>query len=575
MGQRLALIVGSSEYQDTTLARLKKSEADVESLAEILKNPEIGDFEEVITLINDPSYVVRLEIARFFAQKRRDDLLLLYFSGHGVKDDLGRLYLALKDTQHNLLSATAVSAASISDEMDRCRSQRLVLILDCCHSGAFAQGIKGATQVSVGTGEAFRGNGYGRVVLSATDSTQYAWEGDEVIGEAENSVYTHYLIQGLRTGEADTNSDGEITTDELHNYVYEQVVQKTPKQTPVKSSHNEQRDIIIARNPDLRPADLPLGVRHAIESDFFQERQSAVIELAKLLGGGHRGLALAAQQALENMAQHDDSRRISNLAHETLQAYHETMSSTQQPATDLPGMERESASQGARAEQPVVAAEPTQLTDKLQRQIQEERRLEEERKQELIRNLYETGMQAMETRDWKKSISTFQQVLDLNSEYLEAAYYLDLAKEEQRKAEVTTQDSSHRPATEVINSSGRGKEAIVPEEIKEWNWGAFLLNGFWGLGNSTYIGLLSFVPFTWTILDISFWITLIPVFVISVMLGFKGNEWAWRNKRWENIEHFQRVQRKWMQVGVLVIIATIVSLVSLVLLVPHSIKVLL
>jgi uncharacterized caspase-like protein len=143
-------------------------------LAEALKSSEIGGFDQVITLINQPSYVVRREIARFFAQKRRDDLLLLYFSGHGVKDDRGHLYLAVKDTEHNLLSATAVSAASISDEMDQSRSQRLVLILDCCHSGAFAQGSKGATQDGVGTGEAFRGNGYGRVVLTATDSTQYA-----------------------------------------------------------------------------------------------------------------------------------------------------------------------------------------------------------------------------------------------------------------------------------------------------------------------------------------------------------------------------------------------------------------
>jgi hypothetical protein len=315
--------------------------------------------------------------------------------------------------------------------------------------------------------------------------------------------------------------DGNVTIDELHDYVYEQVVQKTHKQTPVKSSHNEQRGIVIARNLNpVRPAGLPPGVRHALESEIFQERQSAVIELAKLLEGRHLGLALAVQQALENMAQHDDSRRISNLAHEKLQAYHEMMSSAQLPAIDQPGMEREPASRGAKAGQPVIEIERTPVTDGSQGRIEEERRLEEE--------------------------------------------------EEQRKAEVTAQDISHRSATEAINSSGQGKDAIVPEEIKKWNWGAFLLSGFWGLGNGTYIGLLSFVPFTWIMLDISFWILLIPVFVISVILGFKGNEWAWRNKRWESVEHFQRVQRKWTQVGVLAIIA---AAIPLVLLVPHSIRV--
>jgi len=42
--------------------------------------------------------------------------------------------------------------------------------------------------------------------------------------------------------------------------------------------------------------------------------------------------------------------------------------------------------------------------------------------------------------------------------------------------------------------SGLGKDSVVPPEIKGWNWGAFLLNWIWGIGNSTYIALLMFVP---------------------------------------------------------------------------------
>ncbi|MCK4900129.1 MAG: tetratricopeptide repeat protein, partial [Anaerolineales bacterium] len=75
----------------------------------------------------------------------------------------------------------------------------------------------------------------------------YAWEGDQVTGEAENSVFTHHLIQGLKTGQADTDGDGRITVDELYDYVYEQVVQQTPKQTPGKWSYKEQGEIVIAR----------------------------------------------------------------------------------------------------------------------------------------------------------------------------------------------------------------------------------------------------------------------------------------------------------------------------------------
>ena len=124
--------------------------------------------------------------------------------------------------------------------MDRSLSKRQALILDCCHSGAFAQGAKAAASQVVGTGPAFEGTGYGHVVLTATDSTQYAWEGDRIIGESDKSVFTHYILQGLRTGEADLDNDGKITVDELYEYVYEKVVRDTPKQTPGKWSYKQQ-----------------------------------------------------------------------------------------------------------------------------------------------------------------------------------------------------------------------------------------------------------------------------------------------------------------------------------------------
>jgi uncharacterized caspase-like protein len=76
--------------------------------------------------------------------------------------------------------------------MDRSFSKSQVLVLDCCHSGAFAHGTKAAQGVSVGTAEAFEGTGLGRVILTATDSTQYAWDGDEIIGDAPNSLFTHF-----------------------------------------------------------------------------------------------------------------------------------------------------------------------------------------------------------------------------------------------------------------------------------------------------------------------------------------------------------------------------------------------
>ena len=103
MARRYALIIGNSEYADKTLTQLVTPGEDANDLAETLRNPEIGGFDDVASLINKEGSVVRREIARFFVRKKRDDLLLLHFSGHGVRDERGVLYLAVKDTDHDLL----------------------------------------------------------------------------------------------------------------------------------------------------------------------------------------------------------------------------------------------------------------------------------------------------------------------------------------------------------------------------------------------------------------------------------------------------------------------------------------
>lgn len=90
----------------------------------------------------------------------------------------------------------------------------------------------------------------------------------------------------------------------------------------------------------------------------------------------------------------------------------------------------------------------------------------------------------------------------------------------------------------MTNTSGQGAAAELPSEIRGWNWGAFLLNWIWGIGNNTLIALLMFVPL----------VNLVMIFV----LGARGNEWAWRNKRWQDVAQFRRVQRNWALAGAVV-----------------------
>ncbi len=90
------------------------------------------------------------------------------------------------------------------------------------------------------------------------------------------------------------------------------------------------------------------------------------------------------------------------------------------------------------------------------------------------------------------------------------------------------------------NNSGGGSSIIPPPGVKGWSWGAFLLNWIWAIGNKTWIGLLCFVPYIG--------------FLMGIYLGIKGRELAWRNKRWDSLEHFNRVQKKWSTWAVILIV---------------------
>ena len=100
----------------------------------------------------------------------------------------------------------------------------------------------------------------------------------------------------------------------------------------------------------------------------------------------------------------------------------------------------------------------------------------------------------------------------------------------------TGREKSKAAAATTANTSGQGKDAVIPEEIRGWNWGAFLMNWIWGIGNKVWIALLCFIPFVnW---------------VMPFVLGAKGNKWAWQSKTWNSIEHFKKTQRTWMRWGI-------------------------
>ena len=328
--KKSALIVANSQYEDPILRQLVAPAQDAEALAQVLRNPAISGFE-VQTILNAPRHKLEEEIEAFFGDCDRDDLLLLYFSGHGVTDEDGLLYYAACNTNLKRLRSTAVAASFVNDSMTRCRSRRQVLLLDCCHSGAFAR-TKAAPAVNAG--QHFGGRtpeeGRGRFVLTASDAYQYSFEGDAVEGQAVYSVFTQALVQGLRTGEADLDGDGLITLDELYQYVYRCVSDQTPRQSPRKWAYDVDLGLAIARNPHPVEAPLPEDLQLAVSNFFPEPREAAVRRLDALLRGKHRGLALAALKALQVLKE-DDSRRVATAAEKSLAACSEQIQVLEEP----------------------------------------------------------------------------------------------------------------------------------------------------------------------------------------------------------------------------------------------------
>ncbi len=101
-----------------------------------------------------------------------------------------------------------------------------------------------------------------------------------------------------------------------------------------------------------------------------------------------------------------------------------------------------------------------------------------------------------------------------------------------------------QPAVSIKPAAVPKIEELIPDGIKGWSWGAFLLNWVWAIGNKTWIGLLALIPYVG--------------FVMAIILGFKGREWAWKNKQWDSVEHFNRVQKKWSYWGVMIVVISVV-----------------
>jgi uncharacterized caspase-like protein/uncharacterized protein YraI len=289
---KFALLIGVSEYEPG-LSPLPAAVKDVAAFQRILQDAEMGGFDEVKTLINPDPQSMQYAIETLFTGHSKDDLELLFFSGHGIKDDSNSLHFATRITSKNpkgdLIRSTAVPARFIREVMDNSRTKRQVIILDCCFSGAFDPSLQSKDDGSIDLPGQLGAEG--RVVLTSSSSTQYSFEQQG----SELSLYTRYLVEGIETGAGDLDEDGKISMRELHDYATSKVQETAPNMTPKLITLKDMGfEIVLAK---AKVTDPKLRYRRQVERYSCNGSISSIGQT--ILGELQAQLGLSAQVAEE------------------------------------------------------------------------------------------------------------------------------------------------------------------------------------------------------------------------------------------------------------------------------------
>lgn len=263
---KAALLIGVSEYNsESGLKPLPSAAEDVQAMQRVLLQSSEFSTEDITVLTNPQKHDVEEAIYKLFSARQKEDLLLFYFSGHGIKDETGRLYFSLpttcKEQNGSLIKYTAIPTTDLHESMNDSRSTCQVVVLDCCFSAAFAKGLTikddGRIDIPAQLG------GKGRVIFTSSDSIGYSFCKDSL----KLSVYTHFFVQGLEEGTADLDEDGLISADEMDIYVSEKVRQCVPEMNPQFFPAERGHKIYLARSTKDHSQ---LKCRKAIEQQVNQ-----------------------------------------------------------------------------------------------------------------------------------------------------------------------------------------------------------------------------------------------------------------------------------------------------------------
>lgn len=305
MGRRIAILIGVANYDCERFSDLPTPENDVRVLSELLMDGEVGGFDICVKSNDGDRREILNKIAAVVSECGPNDTFLFYYSGHGVALPDLKLYLTARETDPSDIFATGISVSEVLSEFDRCTARRQIAIFDSCQSGAFhlntpvdfgrnLKSLKGET-------EKF-GEGVGRQFICASDENTPAIASTPESSSALSKL-TSAICYGLDTGDADIDSDGFVSMNDLSQYCDRVVDYPSPYSWSYKTSGKS----LVARNRKFRGFDyrslstLDDELISGLASNSLTIRLGSISELSRLvLETGER--SDAAKVALSHLA---------------------------------------------------------------------------------------------------------------------------------------------------------------------------------------------------------------------------------------------------------------------------------
>lgn len=264
MAKKVALLIGVDQYAEG-LTTNQAASHDVEAMQRVLQEKTLGDFNRVELLLNPNLETLKQGIHNLVDQCGVNDLALVFFSGKGIINQDGKLYLTTSITTKDNLEGTALPAAFLHQQLSRSDAQQQIVILECDYYSALASASADGwltEPVSVNLKEEL--SAPGRAVLTSSTTTQTSCEQEP----ADCSLYTQYLVEGIETGAADRDGAGLIYIRELHNYATEKVQTIKPEIEPALLLDNKGLDILLTILMNQDPNHDPDSEYRKIEAKY-------------------------------------------------------------------------------------------------------------------------------------------------------------------------------------------------------------------------------------------------------------------------------------------------------------------